>query len=115
MSSVELSVPGAYEVLKDVLNQKRNYDGILFFSLFTLPTLPSLRNQVYKLVSEHRKTLHFCLEQLSVETTSDLSRIEDLLCVREALRKAPLAAKYWSVNKTKELTSFMKFLGIPQT
>ena len=110
MSGVELSVPGAHEVLKDIIAQKDQYEGILFFSLFSLPRSPELRQRIYELVQEHHKTLHFCLEQVTILKSQDISRIEDVLGIQSCLTKAPLKGKYWGTVKPQEIEQLLDSL-----
>ena len=98
MSGIEVSVPNGHHVLWDIIAQQDAYDGIAFFSVYTLPTAPEQRKRVYELLNKG-KTLHFCLEQIDVAHPHQLDKIEDLLAIRSALIHAPLSGTYQGMGE----------------
>ena len=109
MSGIEVSVPNGHHVLWDILSQQNAYDGIAFFSVYTLPTTPEQRKRVYGLLN-NGKTLHFCLEQIDVENPHQLEKIEDLLAVRNALLQSPLRGAYQGMGEQHQ--EWLKYLQL---
>lgn len=108
-SLTEVSVLGAYFVLKDLLQIKEQYDGVVFFSLTMLPNQLEQRRAVYRLI-EAQKEIHFCMEQLAIRNTTDIDRIENILSVRQTLAQVPYAGRY--DHKALKDSDFMTFLAI---
>ena len=105
---VEVSIHSSHHVLMSLL-QDNSFDGLLFFSVAMLPQSSDIRHAVYEILNRG-KSIHFCLEQLSVYSRSDICNIEDMLQVRCALSKAPFQGQY---NYEEITTSgFLDYLGI---
>ena len=85
------------------------YDGILFFSLYMLPKDRKTRASIYSILQKD-KTLHFCLEQLSIQKKKDIGIMEDILQVRQTLSHVPLQGKYQ--YKEQMDSDFLHFLNI---
>lgn len=108
-SLTEVSVAGAHLVLKDLLSLSDHYDGVVFFSLYTLPNAPELRQEVYRLI-HLGKEIHFCMEQLQVLKIEDIPAIENILAVRNSLNKVPFGGRY-AYDRIKH-SEFIDFLEI---
>lgn len=108
-SLTEVSVAGAHLVLKDLLSMSDQYDGVVFFSIYTLPKAPDLRREVYQLL-HLGKEIHFCMEQLTVLKKEDIPAIENILAVRESLNQVPFGGRY-AYEKIRK-SEFIDFLEI---
>ena len=112
LSATELSVPGSYKVLVDLVEARNQYDGIVFFSLMQLPKKPGLRQWLYHSLHKDGKSLHFCLEQIDMHSDKSTGRVEELLAVKKALEDAPLAGKYRIGDPGGELASLCFQTGL---
>ena len=107
-SLTEVSVAGSHLVLKDLLSMSDQYDGLVFFSLYTLPIAPELRQEVYRL-THLGKEIHFCMEQLQVLNVEDIPAIESILAVRNSLNKVPFGGRYvYDRIKNSEFIDFLE-------
>jgi len=58
--------------------------------LFQLPKEYNSRNNIYKNILIQKGELHFALEDLSIITSTDIKRIEDIWMVRQTLPECPV-------------------------
>ncbi len=85
LSSVEYTMPNSSWVLKRLLNDIASVDGLVFFSLWMLPSEELDRLQLYNEILEQKKSLHFALEEISLESFDEIQRIEDLFQIQSLL------------------------------
>jgi|TARA_B100001971_G_scaffold143162_1_gene132336 hypothetical protein len=64
-------------------------NSVVAFSLFQLPKEYDTRNNIYKNILMQEGELHFALEDLSIITSIDIKRIEDIWMVRQTLSECP--------------------------
>ena len=85
LSAAEYVMPDSYMILESVLDDLANIDGIVFYSLYQLPTQPEKRRSVYSRVLEADKSLHFAVEGLSISNADDIDSVEQCLLVKATL------------------------------
>jgi len=85
LSASEYAMKDCYLVLKQVLDELSELDGIAAYSLFQLPEDASERHEVYSRVLALGKTLHFAVEGLQMSDAKDRDRVEILWRVRQTL------------------------------
>lgn len=90
LSATEYAMPRCHLMLKQVLDDLTQIDGIVAYSLFQLPEDSSERERAYSKVLALGKSLHFAVEGLSMSTGPDRDRIETLWHIRQIL---PLCAQ----------------------
>jgi len=76
----------SFLMLNELVNKIPKIDGIVSFSLFQLPKEYNPRNDIYKNILMQEGELHFALEDLSIITSIDIKRIEDIWMVRQTLK-----------------------------
>ena len=86
-AAAEYAMPDSYMILESVLADLENIDGILFYSLFQLPTQPEKRKSIYSQVLKAGKSLHFAVEGMSISSVNDAQKAEECFSIREALNQ----------------------------
>ena len=82
MSATEYAVEGSLYILSELIHNLKNYDGIIFYSLFQLPIKKKDRHRVYSSVIKNKKQLHFVVENVSVKNKDDLIKIEKIFLLK---------------------------------
>jgi sporadic carbohydrate cluster protein (TIGR04323 family) len=82
MSATEYSVEGSTYILSELIHNLKNYDGIIFYSLFQLPVKKKDRHKVYKAIIKKKKQLHFVVENLSINKKDDCIKIEKIFLLK---------------------------------
>lgn len=90
LSASEYAMEGCNLILKLVLEELEEIDGIAAYSLFQLPEGNDERADVYSKVLNLGKTIHFCTEGLSLKDRADCERIENIWKVKKAMQKMEL-------------------------
>ena len=85
LSAAEYAMPDSYMILESVLDDLANIDGIVFYSLYQLPTQPEQRRLIYSRVLGAKKSLHFAVEGMSISSIKDVDSIENCLLVKATL------------------------------
>jgi sporadic carbohydrate cluster protein (TIGR04323 family) len=85
LSATEMSVPGCFLVMEDVLAELPSIDGMICYSLFMLPHDDTARHRVYERVLGTGGELHAALESLKIANENDVQRIEDIWTIERLL------------------------------
>ncbi len=85
LSSTEYSIKDSHLILKQVLEELKNIDGIVAYSLFQLPEDDNLRNQVYNKILDLKKEIHFSVEGLKIVSNKDIEKIENIWMTKKTL------------------------------
>ncbi len=85
LSATEYAMKDSYMILESVLDDLANIDGIVFYSLYQLPSQPEKRNLIYSRVLGSDKSLHFAVEGMSILSTNDIDSVENCLLVKATL------------------------------
>ncbi len=93
LSSTEYAKKKSHLMLDQVLNELKNVDGIVAYSLFQLPENKKLRFKVYNKVIKSKKELHFSVEGLKVIKKKDIERIENIWRIKQSLPYCPKKIK----------------------
>ena len=78
-------MPDSYMILESVIDDMANIDGIVFYSLYQLPSEPEKRRSIYSRVLEAHKSLHFAVEGMSISQIKDVDSVEQCLLVKTTL------------------------------
>ena len=78
LSGTEYAFPNSRLMLKQLLDQLDQLDGIVFYSLFQLPNKKALRESIYERVLSKKKCMHFAVETLVFSEATDQLRLEDI-------------------------------------
>jgi sporadic carbohydrate cluster protein (TIGR04323 family) len=85
LSSTEYVKENCHLMLKQVLNELKDIDGIAAYSLFQLPEESNERFKIYKRILSLRKEIHFSVENLKISKKKDIEKIENIWLVRQTL------------------------------
>ena len=85
LAATEYAMPDSFMILESVLDDLASVDGIVFYSLYQLPTQPAQRKSVYSRVLEAGKSLHFAVEGMSISRSDDVDAVEQCLLVKATL------------------------------
>ena len=94
LSLTEYAMPGSTMMLASLLDELDAIDGIILFSLFTLPFERARRRAVYERVLAAGKVLHAALEGLALQTPSDAAAWDDLIDIDATLAFTPFGGRY---------------------
>ena len=65
--------------LKTLIGKETKVHGIVMLSSFYLPINYMIRKNIYKDALKMKKSIHFILDKLVLETTNDIDKIEEYL------------------------------------
>jgi sporadic carbohydrate cluster protein (TIGR04323 family) len=82
MSATEYAAEESSYILTELINNLKNYDGIIFYSLFQLPIKKKNRHKLYDAILKKKKKLHFVVENLSVKKKEDYLEIEKIFLLK---------------------------------
>jgi len=85
LSASEYAMEGCHLIMKLLIDELPQIDGIAAYSLFQLPENQAERNFIYSSILSQGKTLHFCVEGLSMSNKEEKDRIENIWLVKQAL------------------------------
>jgi sporadic carbohydrate cluster protein (TIGR04323 family) len=85
LSATEYAMEDSYMILESVLDDLANIDGIVFYSLYQLPTQSEKRRLVYSRVLDAQKSLHFAVEGMSISNIDEIDSVENCLLVKLTL------------------------------
>jgi len=85
LSATEYAMEDSYMILESVLDDLANIDGIVFYSLYQLPTQSEKRRLVYSRVLDAQKSLHFAVEGMSISNIDEIDSVENCLLVKSTL------------------------------
>jgi len=82
MSATEYAVEESSYILSELMHNLKNYDGIIFYSVFQLPEKKEDRHKVYKSIINKKKKIHFVVENLSINKKNDCIKIEKVFLLK---------------------------------
>ena len=85
LAATEYAMPDSFMILESVLDDLASVDGIVFYSLYQLPTQPAQRMSVYSRALSAGKSLHFAVEGMSIVKQQDVDSVEQCLLVKATL------------------------------
>ena len=85
LSSVEYCMDNSFIHLNNLLLNLKNYDGILAYSLFQMPTDPNVRKKFMLKVIKSKKSFHFAIENIVVRDTTSLQKIDDIWAIKQSI------------------------------
>lgn len=83
LSATEYAVDKSTYILFELVKDFRNYNGIVLYSVFQLPSEKKLRHQLFKKTIEKKKELHFACENIVAKTKVDFEEIERIFLIKK--------------------------------
>lgn len=94
LSLTEYAMPGSTMMLESLLAELDAIEGIILFSLFTLPADRVRRRLVYERALAAGKPVHAALEQLALLKPHDADDWDRLIAIDAALPATPFRGRY---------------------
>ena len=85
LAATEYAMPDSSMILESVLDDLDSVDGVVFYSLYQLPTQSKQRSSVYSRALKSGKSLHFAVDGMSITKPSDIDSVEQCLLVKTTL------------------------------
>ena len=85
LAATEYCMPGSRLVLEGVLRELDRLEGIVCFSMFTLPERRQDREVVYRRVIDLGRALHMAVERFVIRSPADVERVEDIWLVKDVV------------------------------
>ena len=109
LSASEYAMKDSYLMLEEIINEKSNLDGIVFYSLFQLPENKIYRNNIYKNIIKRKKKIFFSVENYKLSKKDDILELEEIWDVKSIL---PNCYKGFEWEKLKTIfKNFIKALN----
>ena len=99
LSAVEYVMDGSYLILKQILQEIKNLDGIGFYSIFQLPYNDKDRIIFLEKIIKKKKFLFFCSEGFVVKNRKDVNRINTIWLIKKNLNQSLKNFSYFKFNK----------------
>jgi sporadic carbohydrate cluster protein (TIGR04323 family) len=90
----EYAMPGSSMMLTTLLDELDALEGIILFSLYTLPRSRERRRQVYERILGAGKSMHAALEGLTLRAAGDTAAWDDLIEIAAVLPATPFGGRY---------------------
>lgn len=87
LSAAEYAMNDSYLVLNQILNELQDVDGLVFYSLFQLPTSQLKRLSIYNKILDFKGELHFAVEGLKITCREEINKIETIWLIKQTLPK----------------------------
>ena len=85
LSASEYAMSNCYKILYQLMNELKNLDGIVAYSVFQLPEENNERKKILKEILKKKKFFYFALENLKVSKLSDMQKIENIWLIKKSL------------------------------
>ena len=85
LSATEYRMKNSFLILKDIISHMKDFDGIVAYSLFQLPSEINKRNKILKQIKKNKKTISFAVEQVSVSNLNDIDNLNSIWEVKKIL------------------------------
>jgi sporadic carbohydrate cluster protein (TIGR04323 family) len=89
LSGAEYAMKNSYLMLKQLVGEIPNINGIIAYSLFQMPEVQSERLEIYNNILEKDGEIHFALESLKITSRLDINRTENIWLVRQEMSNCP--------------------------
>ena len=85
LSGAEYAMNNSYLMLRQLVDEIPNIDGIIAYSLFQMPEVQNDRSKIYYNILDKNGEIHFALENLKITSHKEINRIENIWLVRQAI------------------------------
>ena len=89
LSATEYARPDCFVVLEGLLNELETIEGVIFYSLFQLPSDARRRQRFYGKVLAADAVIYAAVEDYRLAGTDDVAQFEDLLRISAVLAQCP--------------------------
>jgi sporadic carbohydrate cluster protein (TIGR04323 family) len=85
LSATEYTIEESSLMLNKLIKEIKETDGIIFYSIFQLPKKQEERQNVYNRIVNLKKEIHFAVENMVLQKSSDSIEIEQILQIKKTL------------------------------
>jgi|TARA_B100000795_G_scaffold269508_1_gene259096 sporadic carbohydrate cluster protein (TIGR04323 family) len=89
LSGAEYAMHDSYLMLKQIIDEIPNIDGVLAYSLFQMPENRKKRLDFYEKIIMKNGELHFALEDIVITSHNDINKAENIWLVKQAMPGCP--------------------------
>ena len=100
LSATEYSNPQSDYILFELVQQIKNYDGLVLYSLLQLPINFKRRSKFYKKILDKKKQIHFAVENLCIKNKKNALEIEKIFQLNQTINES------FKLGKEKFYVSF---------
>jgi len=85
LSASEYAMPRCHKILDQIIEELKNLDGIVAYSVFQLPEDNKKRYTMINKVVKKKKFFYFALENMKIKNKEDLEIIENIWLLKKTL------------------------------
>ena len=89
LSTTEYKMKNSFLMLKNLISDMKNIDGIVADSLFQLPENYEYRTEVLKKIIKKKKFIFFAVEQMKISNFQDIVRINKIWGIKTVIPSCP--------------------------
>ena len=89
LSASEYKMKNSFSILKGIVSNMKDFDGIVAYSLFQTPPNFSERNKILKKIIKKKKFIFFAVEQIKVITLKDINTVNSIWRIKKTLPFCP--------------------------
>ena len=89
LSASEYKMKNSFLILKDIVSNMKDFDGIVAYSIFQLPPNYNERNKILKKILKKKKFIFFAVEQVKVLTLKDINNVNTIWKIKKTLPLCP--------------------------
>ena len=89
LSVSEYKMKNSFLILKDIISNMREIDGVVAYSLFQLPPHYAERNKILRQRVKKKKIIFFAVEQKKVSSIKEISQINSIWRIKKTLFLIP--------------------------
>ena len=85
LSASEYKMRNSFLILKGIVSNMRDIDGVVAYSVFQLPSNNNYRNEILNKIVKKGKTIFFAVEQMKVSNKKEIRRINLIWKIKKTL------------------------------
>tara|TARA_Y100000741_G_scaffold283598_1_gene223340 strand:+ start:666 stop:1061 length:396 start_codon:yes stop_codon:yes gene_type:complete len=85
LSASEYKMKDSFLILKGIVSNMRDIDGVVAYSVFQLPSNNSYRNEILNKIVKKGKTIFFAVEQMKVSNKKEIRHINSIWKIKKTL------------------------------
>ena len=85
LSASEYSMSNSHKILDQIIQELKNLDGIVAYSVFQLPIDNKKRYILLNQIIKKKKKIYFALENMKLFNREDLEKIENIWLIKKTL------------------------------
>jgi len=85
LSASEYKMKNSFLILKGIVSNMRDIDGVVAYSVFQLPSNNNFRNEILNKIVKKGKTIFFAVEQMKVSNKKEIRHINSIWKIKKTL------------------------------